>query len=42
MPSKLFNHPEAYQGFLRCVVKDMQPDKAAYKFAVIGLLRLSC
>jgi hypothetical protein len=31
IPSKLFDHPEANQRLLRCVVKNVQPDKTAYK-----------
>src|SRR5258708_29574390 len=41
MASKLFNHPEAHQRLLRCVVENMQPDKTADKLTVIRLLKLS-
>jgi hypothetical protein len=38
VPSQLFNHPEADQRLLGCVVENVQPDKTADKLAVIGLL----
>src|SRR6266403_5571465 len=41
MPSKLFNHPEAHQRLLRCVVENVQPDKTAYKLEVSRLLRFA-
>src|SRR5277367_5991059 len=41
MASQLFNHPEAHQWLLRCVVENVQPDKTADKLAVIRLLKFS-
>src|SRR5262245_63887117 len=39
MPRKLLNHPEANQGLLRCVVKNVQPYEAADKLGMIRFLR---
>jgi hypothetical protein len=39
MASKLFNHPEADQRLLRCVVENVQPDKNVDKLAMVRLLR---